>query len=78
MASCTRAPEGWRATGTARNPGDAPVDYTITVFFTTENATVIGTGKTRVALGPGRKETWHVEDAFKAPASTLCVLRGVG
>lgn len=78
VASCRRTPNGWRATGTARNPGQAPIDYAITVFFTTESATVIGTGTTRVAVGPGRKEAWRVEDAFEAPASTLCALRGVG
>lgn len=77
VSSCESAAGGWRASGTATNPGKKPVTYTVTVFFTTNAATVIGTGRTKVQVAPGADETWHIDDAIKAPDSTLCVLRGV-
>lgn len=78
VSSCKAVAGGWRASGTASNPGKKPATYRITVFFTTEHATVIGTGRTRVSVDPGGHETWSVSDDFKAPEGTQCVLRGVG
>jgi hypothetical protein len=75
---CDAAASGWHAAGTATNTGKKVRDYTITVFFTTKHATVIGTGRTKVSVDPGSRETWSITDDFTAPEGTQCVLRGVG
>jgi hypothetical protein len=78
LSSCTKAAGGWGAGGTAANPGTKAAAYTITVFFTTTSATVVGIGKTQVRVAPGGTQDWTVTGKFKAPAKMLCVLRGVG
>jgi hypothetical protein len=78
LSSCKATPGGWGASGTASNPGPSNADYAITVFFTTDHATVIGTAATRVHVAAGGSEQWSVTTKLHAPASTLCVLRGVG
>jgi hypothetical protein len=78
VSSCAATTGGWGASGTATNPGTASADYTITVFFTTVNATVIGSAQTHVTVKAGGKESWSASATFTAPAKTLCVLRGVG
>ena len=78
LSSCKRIADGWGASGTATNPGTKPVDYTITVFFTTAKATVLSTGETHVRVDPGDKESWNVNRKFATHSKTLCVLRGVG
>jgi hypothetical protein len=76
--TCEAVDGGWRAAGTAVNPGKKAATYLVTVFFTTDTATVIGAGRTRVTVEPGATARWTVSDAFTAPKKTLCVLRGVG
>ena len=78
LSSCTKVAGGWGAGGTAANPGTKAAAYTITVFFTTTSATVVGIGKTQVRVAPGGTQDWTVTGKFKAPAKMLCVLRGVG
>jgi hypothetical protein len=78
LTRCKSTSEGWKATGVVTNPGTARRTYTITVFFTTRSATVLGWAETQVTVQPRRKATWTVTDRFVAPAKTLCVLRGVG
>jgi hypothetical protein len=78
MSSCAATAGGWGAGGTALNAGKTAADYTITVFFTTDHATVIGSAQTHVTVPPGAKQNWQVSSKFTAPAKTLCVLRGVG
>ena len=78
LSSCKRIGNGWSASGTATNPDTKPVDYTITVFFTTAKATVVGTGETHVRVDPGDKKSWAVNRKLGAHSKTLCVLRGVG
>jgi hypothetical protein len=38
LSTCHQTSNGWTAAGTARNPTAKPMDYTITVFFTTAAA----------------------------------------
>lgn len=78
LSTCQRTANGWTAAGTARNPTAKPVDYTITVFFTTAAATVIGTGATHLTVKPGHKSEWVVTPRLNPAPQTLCVLRGVG
>ena len=78
LSSCKSVAGGWGASGTAMNPGTKPVDYTITIFFTTTSATVVSTAATHITVSPGGKEVWTVNRKFKAPPKMLCVLRGVG
>ena len=78
LTTCKAVTDGWEASGTVTNPAKSKVDYTITVFFTTSQATVIDSAQTTVSLEPGDKKTWVATKKFTAPAQTLCVLRGVG
>jgi hypothetical protein len=78
LTTCAKASDGWEASGVASNPTNSATEYTITVFFTTGSATVIGTGDTHVQVGPGSSQPWSVTGSFIPAPSTLCVLRGVG
>jgi hypothetical protein len=78
ITECSAADGGWKAEGTAKNTGDAAKTYTITVFFTTDHGTVIGTGDTKVDVEPGKTEDWTVAAKLTPAPKTLCVLRGVG
>jgi hypothetical protein len=78
LSSCASAGRSWRASGTVRNPGSRDRRYTITVFFTSSTATVIGTGAAKVRVPSGAQRSWKVVGKFRAPNPTLCVLRGVG
>ncbi|WP_345801293.1 hypothetical protein AAIB33_17830 [Microbacterium sp. AZCO] len=78
VSACEAADGGWSASGTARNPGDADTAYTITIFFTTDGGTVIGTGETKVDVAAGESEDWTVTAQLTPAPTTLCVLRGVG
>jgi hypothetical protein len=77
VSKCAAVSGGWAASGVAKNGGDSPTTYTITVFFTTKNATVIGTGSTKVTVDAGASKTWAVSKKMHAADPTLCVLRGV-
>jgi hypothetical protein len=78
ISDCERDGEGWKASGTALNPDDKAIEYTITVFFTTDKATVIGTGDTKVSVPPGESADWEIRADLTPAPETLCVLRGVG
>jgi hypothetical protein len=78
LAGCEKADGGWQASGTATNPGSDPVDYTVTVFFTTDKGTVLGTADTKVRVDPGEKKNWDVTAQLTPAPRTTCVLRGVG
>ncbi len=68
---------GWEAIGQATNPGRGPVDYRITIFFTTPHATVLAAASTSVLVPPGQSGRWAATQTFAAVAGTSCVLRGV-
>jgi beta-xylosidase len=77
ITSCTAAPGGWQASGTATNPGKASYDYKLTVYFTSAQATVLGSGQTSVTVGAKSTGKWKVTATFPAPAGVKCVLVGV-
>ena len=78
VSDCSQAGKGWKAAGKATNPSDKPLDYTLTVFFTSDKATVLNTADTSVKVEPGKTAEWTIQKDFPATAKTLCVLRGVG
>ncbi|MEV7598821.1 hypothetical protein AB0O91_15700 [Kitasatospora sp. NPDC089797] len=77
ITGCEATKDGWRATGTARNPGTEEANYGIVVYFTSAGATVLATANTSVKVKPGQSGEWEARQAFHAPQGTLCVLRGV-
>lgn len=76
--TCASSDGGWKAVGTAKNPTKADVTYTISIFFTTDKGTVIGTGKTKVAVSAGATRDWTVSSRLTPAPDTRCILRGVG
>jgi hypothetical protein len=78
ISSCAPRRDGWRASGTVRNPASHTAKYRITVFFTTEHATVIGSASTTVSVVARETKTWKASAEFHPARPTLCVLRGVG
>ena len=77
LTDCTASGAGGHATGTVTAPGTSAATYTITVFFTTRQATVIGYGTAKVRAVPGKATPWAIGRDFKAPPGMRCVLRGV-
>jgi hypothetical protein len=77
LTSCAATGAGGHAAGTVIAPGTSAATFTITVFFTTRQATVIGYGTAKVRAVPGRTIPWAVGRHFKAPQGMRCVLRGV-
>lgn len=77
LTSCAATGTGGHAAGTVRAPGTSAATYTITVFFTTPQATVIGYGTAMVRGRPGKASPWTIGRHFKAPQGMRCVLRGV-
>lgn len=75
LAGCTAASAGGQATGTVTAPRAAA--YSITVFFTTSKATVVGYATTTVHATSGRVTPWQASGHFRAPHGMRCVLRGV-
>lgn len=78
LTACDEVDGGWQAAGTVTNSATDSRDYTITVFFTTEGGTVIGTGDTEVSVAAGESEDWSVTAELTPAPGTNCVLRGVG
>ena len=78
ITACDRSPNGYTAKGTANNPTKAEKPYTITVFFTTNRGTVIGTGAIKVSVLPGQTQKWQIDGQLTPAPGTECVLRGVG
>jgi hypothetical protein len=78
ITQCAAAEGGWAAKGTAKNPTDKAITYTVTVFFTTDKATVLSAARTTVKVDPGKRAGWDITSKFTPTSNTLCVLRGVG
>jgi hypothetical protein len=78
ITSCLAARGGWAATGKVTNSGTTSVSYAISVFFTTQTATVVGTARTKVTLPAGKTVHWSATAQIANAASLRCVLRGVG
>ncbi len=77
ITACTAAPGGWQASGTATNPGTASYHYKLTVYFTSAQATVLGSGQTSVTVAAKSTGKWKVTATFPAPTGVKCVLVGV-
>ena len=77
VTGCAAVAGGWGAKGTAVNKGAKDVAYTITIFFTTSQATTIASAQTKITVKPGATGNWTVSAKFKAADTMLCVLRGV-
>jgi hypothetical protein len=77
LTDCTATRAGGHAAGTITDPGKSAATYTITVFYTTSQATVIGYAATTVHATPGRATPWQATGHFSAPHGLRCVLRGV-
>lgn len=75
LTGCTATSVDGRAAGTVTAARTAT--YTITVFFTTPGATVIGLATTKVHATSGKATPWHASSHFSAPHGMRCVLRGV-
>jgi hypothetical protein len=78
ITSCTSTSNGWRAQGTAKGANGRAATYTITIFFTTAQATVQAYGSAKVVVGAGTSGTWSVAKAFRADPNTRCLIRGAG
>jgi hypothetical protein len=61
-----------------RHPGSNSVTYSISLFFTTATATVVGIDRTSVTVGPGKTVSWGEFSKIPNASNLLCVLRGVG
>ena len=77
ITSCAGVSGGWGAKGTASNKGAKDETFTITIFFTTSQATTIASAVTKVTVKPGDTANWAASSKFKAADTMLCVLRGV-
>lgn len=77
LTDCAVTRSGGHASGTVTAPGASAATYTITVFFTTRQATVIGYGTTKVHAAPGKATPWQAGGRFTASHGMRCVLRGV-
>ena len=75
LTGCTATSAGGLAAGTVTAARAAT--YTVTVFFTTRGATVVGYATARVHAAPGKAIPWRASGHFSAPHGMSCVLRGV-
>ena len=78
LTSCLSTQGGWSASGVAVNHGGSSTSYKVTVYFTDQEATVLGTGVSTVSVAPGRVSRWRIAAHLVAqPGGTRCVLVGV-
>ncbi|MFJ9317739.1 hypothetical protein ACIRN4_26350 [Pimelobacter simplex] len=78
VTGCRAADGGWSASGRAVGRRAGADQLTITVFFTTEQATVVAWGQTTVDVPDGRSAEWSVRANLPVEGELRCVLRGVG
>jgi hypothetical protein len=77
LLNCAQSSGGWSAGGAVANTLGKSATYTITVFFTSAQATDLAYATTKVTVEDGKNALWSTKATFAAPAGTLCVLRGV-
>jgi putative hemolysin len=77
LLNCAQSSGGWSAGGAVANTRGKSATYTITVFFTSAQATDLAYATTKVTVDNGKNALWSAKATFAAPAGTLCVLRGV-
>lgn len=78
ITTCEATDKGWTASGTAQAPKDGDKNFKVTIFFTTDKATVVQWAKTKVNAKAGETADWSVDaDIDTQGGELLCVLRGV-
>jgi putative hemolysin len=77
LLTCAKSADGWSAGGALRNTLGEAATYTITVFFTSSQSTDLAYATTMAEVDNGKFALWSAKATFAAPASVLCVLRGV-
>ncbi|MBU2696249.1 hypothetical protein [Pimelobacter sp. 30-1] len=78
MTGCAATDGGWAASGTAAAVKARDQTFVISVFFTTDQATVVAWGRTRVTVPAGERADWQVGVDLPVQGELRCVLRGVG
>ncbi|WP_315636790.1 MULTISPECIES: hypothetical protein [Microbacterium] len=78
ITTCTTEDDGGTATGVVGNPTDEDATYVVTVFFTTDAATVVGSGQATVEVPAGEEADWSLTADFVPPSDLRCALRGAG
>lgn len=77
ITTCRAAKGGWEASGKVTNRSKHLAEYTITVFFTDANGTVVGWRQIQTEAGPGKSARWSASAKFTPPSDTACVLAAV-
>jgi len=77
LTGCGATSDGWKATGTMRNPGSSRTTASILVLFTDPQARTIDSATTTVETKAGDTVSWIARRAFSAPPGTRCVIRAV-
>lgn len=77
QTKCAAVPGGWKAEGTASNPGKTEVTYKIVVFFTTTEATALDYAEAQVAVEPGETVNWTAKKKFPTQKQMLCPMPGI-
>lgn len=78
ITTCTTEDDGGTAEGVVGNPTDEDATYVVTVFFTTDAATVVGSGQATVEVPAGEEADWSLTADFVPPSDLRCALRGAG
>lgn len=78
ITACTTEDDGGTAEGVVGNPTDEDATYVVTVFFTTDAATVVGSGQATVEVPAGEEADWSLAAEFVPPSDLRCALRGAG
>jgi hypothetical protein len=77
MTSCAGGVSGWQGRGTARNASGSPVTYRVTLFYTTQQGTVVGNSSTQVTVPGHGHADWSTSAKIASKGPLRCVLRGV-
>lgn len=77
LTRCAATASGWRATGSATNPGADHLDVAVLVFFTDAQARVVDSASTTVSVPAGSTSTWTAEREFDTSPGTTCAIRAV-
>lgn len=77
LTGCEATADGWRAVGSATNPGPDPIGFTVLVLFTDAHARVVDSASTTVDVPVGATKNWTATRAFETTPGTSCVVRAV-
>ncbi len=75
--SCGATQTGAKATGVIVNSTAADAEFKITVTFTNDKATNVGSGETTVTAPAGTQTPWTVRGEFTPIKKVLCVVVAV-